>query len=196
MLTSITPLGERGRGSRWAVTVAALALGSTLAGAAAGLVAGFVGHLALAGLEASTRLALLAALLAAGLALDLGLGGLRLPGPRRQVNEQWLGAYRGWVYGLGFGAQLGLGVATIVSASAVYATFAAAAAAADPLRGLAIGGAFGLLRAATVLAGRRVRSPAALHDLGRRLERWRGQARRAGLAAQALLAVVALGVAL
>jgi len=196
MLTSITPLGERGRGSRWAVTVAALALGSTLAGAAGGVVAGFVGDLALAGLEASTRLALLAAFLAAGLALDLGLGGLRLPGPRRQVNEQWLGAYRGWVYGLGFGAQLGLGVATIVSASAVYATFAAAAATADPVRGLAIGGAFGFLRAATVLAGRRVRSPAALHDLGRRLERWRAQARRAGLAAQALLAVVALGVAL
>jgi hypothetical protein len=112
------------------------------------------------------------------------------------VNEQWLGAYRGWVYGLGFGLQLGLGVATIVSTSAVYATLAAAAAAADPIRGLAIGATFGLLRAATLLAGRRVRTPAALHDLGRRLERWRGPARGIGLAAQAILAAVALGVAL
>src|SRR5213080_2807837 len=109
MLTSITPLGERGRGSRWAATIVALALGSALAGAAGGLAAG-----------------------AAGVALDLGIGGDPLPGPRRQVNEQWLGAYRGWVYGIGFGLQLGLGVATIVSASAVYATFAAAALSAAP----------------------------------------------------------------
>jgi hypothetical protein len=196
MLTSITPLGERGRGSRWVVTVFALAIGSAAAGAAAGLAAGALGRLALHGLEASTRLALLGALLAVGLALDGGLGGVRLPGPRRQVNEQWLGAYRGWVYGLGFGLQLGIGVATIVSTSAVYATLAAAAAAATPLGGAAIGAMFGALRAATLLAGRRVRTPAALHELGRRLERWREPARRAGLAAQALLAAVALGIGL
>ena len=196
MLTSITPLGERGRGSRWGATVLAFALGSTLAGGGAGLAAGAVGDVALGGLAASTRLVILAALLVGGLAIDLGLAGMRLPGPRRQVNEQWLGAYRGWVYGFGFGFQLGLGVATIVSASAVYATLAAAAATADPLRGLAIGAAFGLLRAATLLAGRRVRSPAALHEIGRWLERWRGPARSAALAAQALLAIVALAVGL
>lgn len=48
----------------------------------------------------------------AGLALDLGLGALRLPGPARQVDEDWLARYRGWVYGAGFGTQLGLGVVT------------------------------------------------------------------------------------
>jgi hypothetical protein len=196
MLTSITPLGERGRGSRWGVTVFALAVGSALAGAAAGLAAGAVGKLALDGLSASTRLALLGAVLVVGLALDVGATGLPLPGPRRQVNEQWLGAYRGWVYGLGFGLQLGLGVATIVSASAVYATFASAAAAATPAAGAAIGVTFGFLRAGTVLSGRRVSTPAALHDLGQRLELWRLPARRVGLAAQAVLAVLALGVGL
>jgi len=196
MLTSITPLGERGRGSRWAATIVALALGSALAGAAGGLAAGAAGDLALGGLSASIRLAILGALLAAGLALDLGIGGGPLPGPRRQVNEQWLGAYRGWVYGIGFGLQLGLGVATIVSASAVYATFAAAALSAAPLAGAAIGAVFGLLRAATLLAARRVRSPAALHDLGRKVERWRRPARGIGLAAQAFLALLALGVGL
>ena len=36
MLGSITPLGERGRGSRWWVTVTAYVLGSTLAGVALG----------------------------------------------------------------------------------------------------------------------------------------------------------------
>lgn len=195
MLTSITPLGERGRGSRWGLTIFAFALGSTLAGAAGGLAAGAAGDLALGGLSAPIRLAILGALLAAGLALDLEIGGRPLPGPRRQVNEQWLGAYRGWVYGVGFGLQLGLGVATIVSASAVYATVAAAALSAAPLAGAAIGAVFGLLRAATLSAARRVRSPAALHGLGRRLERWRGPARGVGLAAQALLAVVAVGVA-
>jgi hypothetical protein len=195
MLTSITPLGERGRGSRWGVTVFALGLGSTLAGAAAGLGAGAVGRLVLGGVAPSGRLALLAAALGAGLALDLGLAGLRLPGPRRQVNEQWLGAYRGWVYGLGFGLQLGLGVATIVSASAVYATFVAAAATASPLAGAAIGATFGALRATTLLATRRVRNPRALHALGQALERWRAPAHRAVLATQFVLAGLAVAVA-
>ena len=83
-----------------------------------------------------------------------------------------------------------------MSASAVYATFAAAALSAAPLAGAAMGAVFGLLRAATLLAARRVRSPAALHDLGRKVERWRRPARGIGLAAQAFLALLALGVGL
>ena len=39
--------------------------------------------------------------------------------PRRQVNEDWIGRYRGWVYGAGFGAQLGLGFAVFVMTCAV-----------------------------------------------------------------------------
>ena len=52
--------------------------------------------------------------------------GLRVPGPRRQVDENWLVTYRGWVYGAGFGAQLGLAFVTIVTASATWVAFACA----------------------------------------------------------------------
>ena len=36
------------------------------------------------------------------------------------MNEEWLTSYRGWVYGAGFGAQLGTGVVTIVTSPIVY----------------------------------------------------------------------------
>ena len=45
MLASITPLGERGRDSRWGVTVTAFVLGATAAGAALGAVMGLAGSL-------------------------------------------------------------------------------------------------------------------------------------------------------
>ena len=61
------------------------------------------------------------------------------PGPRRQVNERWLDDYRGWVYGLGFGAQLGLGVTTVVTSAATYATLLACALSGAPGRGALIG---------------------------------------------------------
>src|SRR5437588_11810832 len=104
MLASITPLGERGRQSRWAVTVSAFALGATGAAAALGAVLGAAGSLAPGGED--WRLIAFAG--AALVALSLDLAPLRVPGPNRQVNERWLDEYRGWVYGLGFGGQLGL----------------------------------------------------------------------------------------
>ena len=108
MLGSITPLGERGRRSRYWLTITAFVAGSTVSGAAAGLLAGLAGAaLDLGGLSSHVRLPAIAIAVALGLAFDLRLGGLRLPSPRRQVNEDWLTAYRGWVYGVGFGAQLG-----------------------------------------------------------------------------------------
>src|SRR4051794_16357363 len=102
MLTSISPLGERARGNRWSVTVAAYLLGSLLGGAALGALLGAVGELLLGPLP----------LIAAGVcvaAAAADLAGL-LPRGSRQVDETWLNRYRGWVYGFGFGAQLGVGV--------------------------------------------------------------------------------------
>jgi hypothetical protein len=195
MLTSITPLGERGRGNRWGVTTVALIVGCLVAGAAAGALAGGLGALALEGVGIDARLGLVAAGLAVGLALDLGGGGTRLPTVRRQVNEDWLHAYRGWVYGVGFGLQLGAGAATIVGASATYATFLCSFAAASLGTGALIGGVFGAMRGAAVLAAWRVRGPAELVELGRRLRRWEGRARRFALLAQAVLAVVAVAAA-
>ena len=195
MLTSITPLGERGRGNRWGVTTAALVLGSVASGALAGALAGALGGLALGGVGVDARLAILAAVLVAGLAVEVGRPGT-LPTVRRQVNEDWLRAYRGWVYGLGFGLQLGAGAATIVATSMVYATFLGAFAAAGAGAGALIGGVFGAVRGASVLASWRVRGPFGLIALGLALRRWRAPARRATLAAQALLAVLAATAAI
>lgn len=196
MLTSITPLGERGRGFRWGVTLSFMLLGSTLGGAAVGVLLGLLGDATVGGASAEWRLYLLAALLGAAFVIELGVGGLAIPTIRRQVDERWLNAYRGWVYGFGFGVQLGAGVVTIVSTASVYVTFAACWLAGGALPGLAIGAVFGATRAATLFGARRVRDPHALQELGRRLRRWARPARRAALAAELALALAALGAAI
>jgi sulfite exporter TauE/SafE len=196
MLTSITPLGERGRNSNWAVTAIAFAIGSLVAGALVGALAGAAGVLAGAWLPpgriASTALA--AAALGA-LALDLGVAGLRLPTIARQVNEDWLRTYRGWVYGVGFGFQLGLGLATVVTASAVYLALCAAVLTGSTLAGATIGLAFGAGRAAQLLLGASVHTPQQLHRLAARLLRWRLPAARLLASAQASSALLLLVVA-
>src|SRR5437763_4964836 len=187
MLASITPLGERARGSRWGVTVGCFLAGSPLAGAAAGAVAGELGHLVWrSGARSEARMAVLAAALVAGLALDLSR---RLPTLRRQVNEDWLREYRGWVYGVAFGGQLGVGVTTIVTTSLVYVTLLAAFLAGGAGSGAAIVGLFGAARGATLLAGARVRRPDDLARLHRTIDTWRPRIRASTLAAQAILAV-------
>ena len=188
MLGSITPLGERSRGRRWGVTVTAFTLAATAAGALAGAVLGAAGGLA--GAHAGTRAWLLGVAVAAALVVDI-VPGVHPPGPRRQVNEEWLHRYRGWAYGAGFGLQLGLGVTTIVSTAAVYATAAAAVLAGTATAGAAVGAAFGAARAATLLAGGRVREPRALAALDRRLHAWERPARLATLAAEAGLVIAA-----
>jgi hypothetical protein len=188
MLASITPLGERGRRSTWGVTVTAFALGATAAGAAAGALVGALGTSLTIGVHA--RLAAVLGALAVALALDVLAPAV--PGPRRQVNERWLDEYRGWVYGLGYGAQLGLGLTTIVSSAATYAAFAAAFLA-GPAGGAAIVGCFGAIRGLTPVAAAHVRTPGQLMAVHRGLERWRGPVRHATTAALAGLCAIALG---
>jgi hypothetical protein len=193
MLGSITPLGERSRGRRWGVTVTAFAVAAVAAGAAAGVVLGAAGGLA--GLDAGPRLWLLGGVVAAAIVVDV-VPGLHVPGPRRQVNEEWLHRYRGWVYGAGFGVQLGLGVTTIVATAAVYATAAAAALTGSAAAGAVVGAAFGAARAGTLLAAGRVRDPRSLATLDRRLHAWARPARVAALAAEGGLVIAAAALAL
>ena len=193
MLGSITRLGESGRNARWWVTVTWFGAGAVVAGALVGWLMGWLGT-ALTSVVGSRQAALALALLAAaGIAADVRLGGLRLPTVRRQVDDRWLARYRGWVYGVGFGFQLGLGVVTVVTTSAVYVAFAAAALSGSPAAGALIGAAFGAVRWLSVLPGGRVRAPADLVRMDGRLRRWEPVGRRVTLAGQ-IAAVVVLAV--
>ena len=114
MLASITPLGERSRGRRWAVTTVAYVAGSVLGGVSTGALLGALGALvawSAGGLwpDQAVAIGLAAAIVLVASAVDASR--LTVPGPRRQVNEDWLVRYRGWVYGGAFGFQLGVDVA-------------------------------------------------------------------------------------
>jgi hypothetical protein len=180
MLASITPLGERGRHSRWEITASAFLLGALGAGWLLGGVLGLAGSLLVSGIGVEPRLAVLTAALLATAVVDAGLWAV--PGPRRQVDERWLDRYRGWVYGLGYGTQLGAGVATAITSAATYAALLAAFLTADPGRGGVIFGVYGAIRGLTPLATARVRRPEDLHAFHLRLERARRDAARAGTA--------------
>ena len=188
MLASIHPLGERARDRRWSVTVLAYLLASTAAAAVLGGVLGGVGELL--PLDRRSTACAVVALAALALAFDLRLGGLRLPTVHRQVDKDWLGRYRGWVVGAGFGAQLGLGVVTIVNTAAVYLTLALALLTGSATAGVAVGATFGIVRAMVILAVARVQRPDQLRRALRRVQAWRPLAERAGIAVQAVALVV------
>jgi hypothetical protein len=194
MLASITPLGERSRRQRWPLTVSALIIGATAAGGALG--AALVATGRLAPLVPRTRLDVLLALAAAAVVLELRPFGLRLPTHRRQVDETWLHRYRGWVYGAGFGGQLGVGVSTIVATPAVYVALAAESLAPSIAAGLAIGATFGFVRGVTVLSTARVDSAAALTSFHRRFRRGERTAAILGVAAQVVIVLSAAALAL
>ncbi len=197
MLASIHPLGERARQSRWSLTVAAHVTGAAAGGVAIGAVAGTVGWALhqVAPWDGTAAALAAAGLGLAGAAFDLAPA-LRLPSPRRQVNEDWLTRYRGWAYGLGFGFQLGLGVATIVTTGLVYVVVTLAALTASPAVGALVGLVFGAARGATVLLPARVERPEQLRRLHRRLARAAPAMRGAAVAGQMALAASAAAVAL
>lgn len=186
MLSSITPLGERGRKNRWSTTVTAFVIGSTASGLLVGALLGALGS-SLA-LGDGPRFLLAAGVALIALAIELRLAGLRLPSSRRQVNENWLQHYRGWVYGAGFGLQLGLGFATIMTTAAVPLTFAFALLSGTVAGGAVIGGGFGLVRGLMVLPARRVLDTKGLVSLHRRISA------TAGVAAKATTGVIAASV--
>ncbi len=188
MLTSISPLGERARGNRWWLTVGWLSVGAVLGGAVVGVALGAAGQTLAGSLSDGARLAVLAGACAVAAAWDVS--GRRLPG-RRQVNEDWLVAYRSWVYGAGFGLQLGAAVVTVVNTALVPLFLLAALLAGDMVAGLAIGAAFGAARGASMALGIRVRTTDDLRRLHRRFDLHADRARRLGAGAAAGLGCAA-----
>jgi hypothetical protein len=194
MLSSITPLGERGRNNRWWLTAAAYITGSIAGGAAMGTALGALGGLvplAASGADA-VPLALLAAVALLGFLADLRVARLRVPTMNRQVDERWLTTYRGWVYGVGFGFQLGVGVVTIVTSAATWVTLVVAFLTGSWAGGLVVGSVFGAARSLPLLLAAPVRSPAALRALLLRQQRWAAPARLAAIGGQCLVGVLAL----
>ena len=194
MLSTITPFGERGRGHRYAATCTWFVLGATAGGLVLGAVAaGLAVLVAASGASglAVGEVGLVAALVAA--VSDAGLAGARLPVHFRQVNERWLDAYRPWVYGSGFGFQIGCGLATYITTAAVYLTVVLAALTADPAVALVVGTAFGLVRGLAVTLTRHVRTPMELRAFHLRFAGLLPWADRAVLAT---MIVTAAGLAL
>jgi len=165
MLSSIHPLGERSRHNRWGLTVLTHVVGSWTGGVVAFTAAAAVGLV----LPDAAALAAVVAVVAAGVELVAVLRGTRIPGPRRQVNEDWLQMYRGWVYGFGFGFQLGTGLLTIVTTAATYLALALTALADSLWAGVFVGSVFGLARALPLLSARGVTGPEQLRALHARV---------------------------
>ena len=169
MLTSITPLGERGRGNRWRTTSAWLIFGHVVGGSALGLfLAGVGAILVLLGLELApaTATAVVSVVVLGSAGFDLS--GRRIPG-RRQVDERWLTKYRGWVYGLGFGVQLGLGFVTVVN-TALFAAVCFAAVLLPATNSLLLGVVYGVTRGLVASVNGRIRDTASLRRMHRRLD--------------------------
>ena len=199
MLGSISPVGESARRQRWWLTASAYLLASIAGGALIGGVFGAAGQLlhSVVTLSAPTRLVILALAVAVAAASDSTRTRFSLPTWHRQVDERWLGTYRGWVYGLGFGFQLGLGIATIVPSAVTYAMLVAAALTASVPAGVLVGTLFGAVRALPLLFAGTLRSPARLHGVTGRVAAAEPSVHRAVIAGQAAIAATAvIGAAL
>jgi hypothetical protein len=196
MLSQLTPVGEASRGYRYRTTACWFVAGALVGGAMLG---GVMAALAIAvsslGATSTTLLAVAAVLAVFSAAVDSGVLGFSPPFFKRQVNEYWLGRYRAWVYGSGFGWQIGAGVTTYIMTAAVFLTIAFGALSAGPGAALAIGVCFGLARGLAVLLTARLRTTAELFALHRRFDALGEPVRRAVIGVQLAVAVIAAGAA-
>ena len=106
----------------------------------------------------------------AAAASDAAVGGFRLPIHRRQVNERWLDQFRPWVYGAGFGWQIGVGLATYIKTAAVYLTIVLAALTGRPWLAWPSASSSAWCAAWPCYLGRRITTPEALARFHRRFD--------------------------
>lgn len=190
MLSSISPLGERTRGSRWWVTTVSYVVGSLLGAVVLGAAAGGLGSLLpQSWLDSRAAASTVALLLVACLILDVSG---RLPSWRRQVDETWITTYRGWAVGLGFGTQLGFGLVTIVTSATTYAMVTMACWSGNVVTGVLIGAVFGLVRALPAVAMGVVHERDQLYQVFRAVERFAAPMDLVAKLSLALGAVVAI----
>jgi hypothetical protein len=190
MLSSIHPLGERAKNNSFALTAASFVFGSLVGGLLVGAVA--AAGAALIGLVLNPTAAAVVFAALAVVAAVAEWRGVRLPSWRRQVSEDWLTTYRGWVYGAGFGLQLGAGVLTIVTSAAVPLALAAALLTGNPAAAMLICAAFGLARGLSILVVARVETSDDLFRFHRRLQSTAGPVRTV---AGSVLAITGVAVA-
>lgn len=173
MLSSIHPLGERGRNNAWAVTASAFTVGAVLGGVALTLTAALIGALLPTLRQSFVVLGVL--LVAAGV---LDLLGITTLGSHRQVNERWIDEFRGSIYGAGFGFQLGLGFVTYVVTWGMYVVLVAGLLSSSltldswPLVAVVIGATFGLGRSIPVWAARWIDRPSRLSTFHKAMSDW------------------------
>ncbi len=192
MLSQLNPLAERSRGQRYPVTATWFVLGALAGGATLG-----AAMMALAvvvdalGVGAAAAAGTAAVIALAGAASDAHVLPWSPPFNRRQVNEDWLPRYRGWLYGVGFGWQIGTGVATYIMTAAVFVMIAFGALGASVWIALAVALTFALVRGVVVLATARFDTFDGLAAFHRRFHALGPVVRRAVIATQVVVALVA-----
>jgi hypothetical protein len=188
MLASITPLSEVGRGHRYRTTASWFVVGSVVGGAMLGSAVAAL-TVGVDALSFTTREAVGVAFGASALATasDIEVRGLQLPVHHRQVNERWLDQFRPWVYGAGFGWQIGTGLATYIMTAAVYLLIVLAALTGAPWLALGLGALFGLVRGLSVFLGRRITTAAMLTAFHRRFYELGPKVRRVTIAVEVVV---------
>jgi hypothetical protein len=187
MLASITPLAEVGRGHRFRTTASWYVAGSVIGGATLGLCVAAL-TVAVEAISLPSRAVTVLALTASAVAVlsDTRIGGFHLPVHHRQVNERWLDRFRPWVYGAGFGWQIGSGLATYIMTAAVYLMIVLSALTGLPFLGVLFGVLFGLARGLSVYLGRHITSTEELTAFHRKFFTWGPTAARITVAVEVL----------
>lgn len=169
-------------------------IGSTFGGGALGVVGGLAAWFLNATFDPASSVRTIVVVVAAMTALGFEATNRErlLPSRTRQVNENWIQTYRGWIYGGGFGAELGFGLSTIITTSLIHLLVVSMIFVGSFAAAFSLGLTFGVVRGATVLFARGVDSPEALRSFHHRLDTFRTRSHSGAVASLALVSVIGL----